>query len=131
MRMRDRRGPLTAIVLGAAYLLLLIAGVLWLAGLFGLGRPWAFDPLLKLLIAANSVSFGWRATMRFAFTTREYGPAEGIRAVLRIPVSNIIAIIAGRRALFGYVRSLGGTLPQWDKTRHDAHPVLMRREAAA
>jgi adsorption protein B len=131
MRMRDRRGPLTAIVLSAAYLLLVIAGVLWLAGLFGLGRPWDFDPALKLLIAVNSVSFAWRAAMRFVFTTREYGAPEGLRAVLRIPVANIIAIIAGRRALFGYVRSLGGAQPQWDKTRHDAHPVLMQREAIA
>lgn len=131
MRMRDRRGPLTAIVLAAAYLLLLLAGLLWLATLLGLGRPWAFDPLISLLIAANFAGFVWRAAMRFTFTAREYGWAEGLRAVLRIPVANVIAIIAGRRALFAYVRSLAGVLPQWDKTRHHAHPVLMQRQAAA
>jgi adsorption protein B len=131
MRMRDRRGPLTAIVLAAAYLMLVIGALLWAASLLDLGRPWAPDPLVSLLIAANFVSFIWRAAMRFTFTAREYGWAEGLRAVLRIPVANIITIIAGRRALFAYVRTLGGALPQWDKTRHSAHPVLLGRRAAA
>jgi adsorption protein B len=130
MRMRDRRGPLTAIVLAAAYLLLVIATLLWLAGLAGFGRPWEPDPLVELLIAANFASFVWRAAMRFAFTAREYGWVEGLRAVLRIPLANVIAIIAGRRALFAYVRTLGGALPKWDKTPHHAHPVLLRQGAA-
>jgi adsorption protein B len=131
MRMRDRRGPLTGIVLAAAYLLLLIAAVLWAANLAGFGRPWELDPLARLLIMANLASFVWRAVMRFAFTAREYGGVEGLRAVLRIPVANIIAIMAGRRALFAYARTLGGALPKWDKTPHHAHPALMAKEARA
>ena len=129
MRMRDRRGPLTAIVLAAAYLLLLLAGLLWLADLAGLGRPWKADPLVELLLIAGFASFLWRGAMRFAFTAREYGFAEGVWAVLRIPVANVIAIMAGRRALFAYLRTLRGALPQWDKTHHEAHPVLMRDRA--
>jgi len=125
MLMRDRRGPLTAIVLAAAYLLLLIAGLLWGANLVGFGRPWQLDPLVELLLIANFASLFWRAAMRAAFTAREYGMREGLRAVLRIPVANIIAIMAGRRALFAYVRTLFGALPQWDKTPHHAHPALM------
>jgi len=131
MRMRDRRGPLTAIVLAAAYLLLVIAGLLWVANLAGLGRPWELDPLVELLLIANFASFLWRALLRFAFTTREYGWAEGLRAVVRIPLANIVAIMAGRRALFAYVKTLGGALPEWDKTPHHAHPAAMRQDAAA
>jgi adsorption protein B len=123
MLMRDRRGPLTAIVLAAAYLLLVIAALLWAAALAGLGRPWELDPWVEVLLVANFASFVWRATMRFAFTARDYGAGEGLRAVLRIPVANIIAIMAGRRALAAYVRTLAGALPQWDKTAHDAHPA--------
>lgn len=131
MRVRDRRGPMTAVVLAAAYLLLIVAALIWLAGLFGYGRPWQFDPLVKVLFYANTASFVWRAMARFAFTSREYGWREGLRAVPRIPVANIIAIIAGRRALFAYARSLGGALPPWDKTSHRAHPSLVREELAA
>ena len=67
--------------------------------------------------------------MRFAFTAREYGAMEGVRAVLRIPVSNVIAIMAGRRALFAYLRSLSGEAARWDKTVHDLHPVSQPLEA--
>jgi adsorption protein B len=130
MRMRDRRGPLTAIVFAAAYLLLIVAAALWLGRMAGYGRPWEKDPLVALLLVANLASFVWRALMRFAFTAREYGWAEGVRAVLRIPVANIIMIIAARRALFAYVRTLAGAMPHWDKTHHHAHPALMKRELA-
>lgn len=129
MRMRDRRGPMTAIVLAAAYLLLVIAGILWLVDIAGKGRPWHPDPLVMLLLYANLASFAWRAAMRFAFTAREYGWREGIRAILRIPLANCIAILAGRRALTAYFRTLLGAPPKWEKTAHDAHPVLMREGA--
>lgn len=129
MRMRDRRGPMTAIVLAAAYLLLVIAGILWLVDIAGKGRPWHPDPLVMLLLYANLASFAWRAAMRFAFTAHEYGWREGIRAILRIPLANCIAILAGRRALTAYFRTLLGAPPKWEKTAHDAHPVLMREGA--
>ena len=102
-----------------------------LAGLFGVGPSWQFDPLVKLLVAANFASSLWRVAARIMFTTREYGLAEGLRALPRIVVANVIAIIAGRRALFAYVRSLGGASPQWDKTSHRTHPLLVRPELAA
>ena len=123
MRLRDRRGPMTALVLFTGYLVLVLAGLLWLAGGLGLVRPWQAEPLLLVLLAANFLAFAWRAAMRFAFTAREYGWAEGARAVGRIPVANAIAIMAGRRALFAYVRTLCGARPQWDKTFHHAHPA--------
>ena len=61
--------------------------------------------------------------MRFNFTKAEYGWREGLRAVLRIPVANVISIMAGYRALFAYGRSLRGEALQWEKTAHDIHPA--------
>ena len=131
MRLRDRRGPLTAIVLFSAYVLLVLATFLWAARLAGLGRPWQSDPLVEALIAANFASFAWRAAMRFAFTAREYGNVEGLRAVLRIPLANIVAIMAGRRALLAYLGTLRGEKPRWDKTHHHAHPLQLGRMQTA
>ena len=126
MRLRDRRGPLTALVLFIGYSLLALAAITafvsWITG-----QPLIpLTPFLKLLLLINFASFAWRAAVRFAFTARDYGKTQGLLAVLRIPLSNIIAIMAGRRALFAYVRSLGGQAPSWDKTDHDVHPALSR-----
>lgn len=124
MRLRDRRGPLSAIVLLAGYLLLLFGTIhLALDGL-GFAIPWQLGDFVRFLIVVNLVSLVWRALMRFAFTTREFGAGEGLRAVLRLPVSNIISIMAGRRALFSYAGTLGGKRPVWDKTSHYDHPAL-------
>ena len=67
----------------------------------------------------------WRATWRFGFTAHEYGLAEGLRSLLRIPVANLIAILAGRRALIAYVRTLFGARVHWDKTHHHRHPAAI------
>ncbi|MEN7538709.1 glycosyl transferase family protein [Aurantiacibacter flavus] len=123
MRLRDRRGPFAALVLFSGYLLLVLGSLSLLLRQFGLGAEWKPDALLLWLLWLNVASFVWRAGMRFAFTTREYGWLEGLRAVLRIPVSNIIAIMAGRRALFAYIRTLRGAAPKWEKTEHDVHPA--------
>lgn len=123
MRLRDRRGPLSALVLACGYLLFILATALWLLDESGLARPWQASTLLTVLIIVNLAGFIWRALMRFGFTAREYGAREGMRAVLRIPVANVIAIMAGRRALAAYVRTLLGARPRWDKTAHDSHPA--------
>ncbi len=123
MRLRDRRGPLTALVLAVAYALLILFGISWLLRLGGMGEPLIVSPLMKIILVANFVSLLWRGAMRFAFTAREYGSGEGMRAILRVPVTNIIAILAGRRALGAYVRTLRGHQLRWDKTEHHAHPA--------
>lgn len=123
MRLRDRRGPMTALVLFVAYLLLGLSGLLWIAAEFGYGENIALTPTLKILLAANFATFVWRAVMRFGFTAQEFGLAEGFRAILRIPIANIIAIMAGRRALAAYIRTLAGEALVWDKTPHAAHPA--------
>ncbi len=123
MRARDRRGPLTALVLLVGYLLVVLAGVMGAMVLAGMAAPPPVTPALAAVLGANAVFFTWRIAMRFAFTAREYGMAEGLRAVLRVPLANIIAIIAGRRAVVAYVRTLAGGAALWDKTEHDAHPA--------
>jgi len=124
MRLRDRRGPFSALVLACGYLLLVLSTISFALAAFGSAQVWQPSGLLYLLLWLNAASFAWRATLRFAFTAREYGPVEGLRAVVRIPVGNVVAIMAGRRALFAYVRTLMGAAPKWDKTAHDAHPVM-------
>ena len=123
MRLRDRRGLLSALVLLSGYALLVLAVISAVLSLFGQETTWHDDRVVLLLVYANLASFVWRAMMRFAFTAREYGAAEGARSVLRIPVSNIIAILAARRALSAYLRTLAGSPVTWEKTDHDAHPV--------
>lgn len=130
MRLRDRRGPLAALVLACGYAFFLLFGLFALLDGLGMERPWAADPLLAVLVLANLASFAWRALLRLAFTAREHGLAEGLRAVLRIPVANVIAIMAGRRALAAYCRSLRGEVPSWDKTRHEVHPAAPAAPAA-
>lgn len=129
MRLRDRRGPLTALVLAGAYVLLVLVSLGWLGHLAGVAPAAAITPVAATLLALNFAGFAWRAMWRFAFTAREYGWAEGVRAVLRIPVANIIAIMAGRRALAAYAASLRGHAPRWDKTRHIVHPALSGQSA--
>jgi adsorption protein B len=124
MALRDRHGPMTAAVLGAAYLLVFVELALGAARLAGWQPATPMSPLLVTMISISFAAFVWRATWRFFFTAREYGLAEGLRSLLRIPVANVIAILAGRRALFAYVRTLRGELIRWDKTHHSAHPAM-------
>ena len=130
MALRDRRGPLTALVLAAAYLLLVIDAVLLGAHWAGLVPAYAPSGMLKIMLLLSFSGFIWRAVMRFSFTAREYGLAEGFRAVARIPVSNIISIMAGRRAFVAYFRTLRGGAVMWDKTAHRGHPALLAVQVA-
>ena len=124
MALRDRRGPLTALVLASAYALLMVEGVLLLGALAGWHSRPAVPPETALLLKITLAGFIWRAAMRFVFTAREYGLTEGACAVLRIPLANVIAIMAGRRALVAYVRTLRGAAVTWDKTAHLIHPTM-------
>lgn len=125
MALRDRRSPLTALVLAAAYLLLAVDAVLVLAQLGGWAPAIPLDGAQRWLLAFGLVALGWRALLRAGFVLNEYGPAEAARAVLRIPIANVIAIMAARRALLAYVRSMGGKPAIWDKTEHLVHPASL------
>jgi adsorption protein B len=131
MLLRDRRGPLSALVLAVGYLVFCGGTLLFAAKTLGFGFAVPLDAWLVWLLGLNLVAFAWRAAMRFAFTTREYGWVEGLRTLGRIPIANFIAIGAGARALGAYARSLAGEAPRWDKTFHDAHPVALAARVTA
>lgn len=123
MALRDRRGPLTAVVLAAAYLLLIIDALLLGAQAAGYSGPPPLSAPLKVMLLISFGGFVWRAGLRALFTAREYGPVEAVYAVLRIPLANVISIMAGRRAAVAYFRSLRTGKVVWDKTAHDHHPA--------
>ena len=129
MRLRDRRGPLTALILAAAYLLMVIWAVLFFAERAGLHDPAPLSRALIVLLWINFASFVWRAAFRFGFTAQAYGWVEGLRAIPRIPFANVIAIMAGRRATAAYLRSLLGGAVRWEKTPHLVHATAMLSRA--
>jgi adsorption protein B len=125
MALRDRRGPLTALVMTAAYTLLVIEAILAVARAAGQLAAMEQSPLMRAAITLSIAALAWRIVMRVLFTAREYGWVEGLRAMFRIPVANIIAIMASRRAIAAYLRSLRGHHVAWDKTAHKLHPTLI------
>lgn len=123
MRARDRRGPLTALVLLTGYVLLVLTALSGTAVALGFAEPVPLDPVVRTVLLANLFAFVWRGVARFAFTAHSYGVGEGLTAVARIPLANLVAIIAGRRAVGAYARTLLGRAVEWDKTPHFVHPV--------
>jgi adsorption protein B len=118
MLWRDRRAPLAALILLAAYagLFLIAAG---LAGHFLLGWD-AIEPgrALPWLLALNALLLGWRMALRVHFTARRHGWREGLFAVPRAFVANVVAMLAARRAVLLYWRILQSGEVVWDKTDH-------------
>jgi len=123
MALRDRRGPLAALVFAAGYLLLVLVA---LRRLLPEPQPLLADPALRGLLWACLASLAWRALLRAMFTGREYGLGEGLRAVLRIPFANVVLMMAGRRALLAYLAVLRGGPLRWDKTVHRQHCAALR-----
>ncbi|MGN6591161.1 MAG: glycosyl transferase family protein [Sphingomicrobium sp.] len=115
MRMRDRRGPLAALLLLAAYAGALLWSQLWLAEALGAPIHARIDPALSTLLAVNGGLLGWRILMRAWFTASAYGWYEGLLSVPRLVVGNVIAMLAAARAVSLH---LGGGATKWDKTRH-------------
>jgi adsorption protein B len=115
MRMRDRRGPVAALLLVAGYSAALIWSQLWLAEAIGAPVQVGIDPALSTLLWINLWLLLWRIAMRALFTGSAYGWREGIRSVPRLIVGNVVAICAAIRALMIYARR---SPPAWDKTRH-------------
>jgi len=115
MRMRDRRGPLAALLMVAGY----GAALIWLQ--FGiaksLGAPVQLNlsPALEALLLINAAMLAWRVLMRAGFVTATYGLKQGLLSIPRIVVGNIVAMLAVRRALSLHA---GGGPSRWDKTRH-------------
>ena len=115
MRMRDRRGPLAALLLLAAYSAALLWSQLWLAEALGAPVQARMDSTLTLLLTINFWLLAWRALMRAGFTASAYGLGEGLLSIPRLVVGNVIAMLAAARAVSLH---LGGGARRWDKTRH-------------
>ncbi|MFL6764609.1 MAG: glycosyl transferase family protein [Sphingomicrobium sp.] len=115
MRMRDRRGPLAALLLLAAYGAALLWSQIWLAEALGAPIHARLDPWLVTLLTVNGWLLGWRVLMRAYFTASAYGWQQGLLSVPRTVVGNLIAMLAAARAVSLH---LGGGAKRWDKTRH-------------
>lgn len=114
MLWRDRRPLLSAVAILFGYAAMMLGLVLVVAqrALPTIGHG------LALLLSANLLLLLWRLAMRALHTGRLYGWAEGLRAVLRQPVSNIILVMTAWRAFRDHVRGRKGELLVWDKTMH-------------
>lgn len=118
MRMRDRRAPLSVLVLFVAYLALLAWGAsLALHAVAGGAAPQPSAAMMALL-NINAAMLAWRLAMRAWFTGRAYGPWQALLSLPRALVGNFIALMAARKAVWRYVVALRGKRPGWDKTRH-------------
>ena len=115
MRMRDRRGPIAALLLIAGYCAALIWSQMWLARLLGAPVQVGIDPALSALLWINLWLLLWRIGMRALFTASIYGWKEGACSLPRLVIGNLIAIASAARAVGLY---LGRRPPAWDKTRH-------------
>lgn len=118
MRLRDRQSVLAAILLCAAYLSLLLWGVLQARALVTGVRIEPFEDALRTLLDLCFAMLTWRLAMRFAFVTRAYGWREGAKSVPRILVSNLIAMWAAQRAVYRYLTLRRTGVTSWDKTAH-------------
>lgn len=134
MLMRDRRGPLAAVMVAMAYALIAITAAGWIASEAGVMKAVELSPTMKALLLINFLSLLWRLVSRVIFTGHEFGWREGLRALPRMVVSNVISIMAARRALIAYSRTLRGGAVIWEKTDHSDHPAfipLQRKVGAA
>lgn len=142
MLLRDRKGLFTAAVTVAAYgASLLLLGQISLRAMLGAQSGQALPPVLgedsealRAFLMLNAGLLLWRLLLRAGFTTRDYGLAEGLRAIPRAVVGNAINFLSALRATDRYRTALhsGAPLP-WDKTAHrfpgpDAEPGPIARE---
>jgi adsorption protein B len=115
MRMRDRRGPIAALLLFCGYSAALLWSQMWVAEALGAPIQVQIDPTLAALLWINLWLLIWRVVMRVVFTASDYGWGQGLLSIPRLVVGNLIAICAAARALSLY---LGRAPRVWDKTRH-------------
>lgn len=114
-RMRDRKGPIAALLMLTGYAAAILWGQLWLGAALGAPTPPPLSPLLQNLLAANAGLLVWRLAMRAAFTWAVYGWGEALASLPRVLASNLVAILATHRALGIHLR---GGPKRWDKTAH-------------
>jgi adsorption protein B len=126
MLVRDRKGLPVAILALAAYVLLglllaqyairrLLDPDALLPPLVDPGRT----PLMAVLLTVTSLVLVWRLLARAAFTWHAAGVVQGMLAIPRAPVGNLVNALAALRALDRYRTALAtGRATPWDKTLH-------------
>jgi adsorption protein B len=110
MRLRDRRGPLAALIMAASYAGAILTGLL---AAFGVAIDW--PGWAEPAAIACTALLAWRLAVRGLVVARHYGWREGLGAVPRALIANLIAIAAVWRAIRSYVP---GRTPVWHKTEH-------------
>ncbi|HEU5482408.1 MAG TPA: glycosyl transferase family protein, partial [Sphingomicrobium sp.] len=73
MRMRDRRGPIAAILLLCGYLAVFLWTQMWIAEALGAPIHVVIGPTLTILLWVNLWLLAWRIVMRIVFTASSYG----------------------------------------------------------
>lgn len=120
MRLHDRRAGLAAVILFAAYVGAMIQAMLLVGALFAGQAPPPFAPILASAMTITGWLMAWRLVVRAVFSARAYGWKQGLMAVPRAMVANLIAMLAARRAVMLYARQLLHGRVVWDKTVHRA-----------
>jgi adsorption protein B len=115
MRLRDRRGPLAALLLLAGYAAAFLWSQIWIGEALGAPIHARIDPTLLTLLIINGWLLAWRIAMRACFTASAYGWRQGLLAVPRLVVANLITVFAAFRAISIH---FGGGAKRWDKTQH-------------
>ncbi len=127
MLLQDRKSILAAIVLATAYIWIVLITILAVAETEGMYHTAPLSPLLLSLLWLNTALLCWRLGVRAGFVAAVYGPKEALLSIPRSVVSNIIAIMAARRATVAYVRHIFGRPLVWDKTAHHSVPETLAR----
>lgn len=122
MLCQDRKSIFGTIVVIAGYICLLLTAILAAAQVQGLYQPPAMRAEIIILLWLNSAFLLWRLAVRAGFVAALYGPKEALLSVPRSIVSNVIAIMAMRRACTNYLRHCFGAPLTWDKTAHHFMP---------
>ncbi len=124
MLLRDRKALLNALIIVLAYMAALaFTGALIIRATLpaAAGLPPIVEPGsgLAMLLGATSLLLVWRLSMRVIFTARQHGWIEGVRALPRAFIANIINFLATLRAVRQYLIVLRTKAkPVWDKTEH-------------
>lgn len=123
-RLHDRRSCLSVWVLLAVYLTPFLHGLRHAIGLIAGVKvaPFSDGILLGALWITGALML-WRLLIRALFTARCYGWRQGLMAIPRMFIANLIALLAARRAFAIYVRQLRSGAVIWDKTHHVAPPM--------
>lgn len=122
MLLQDRKSIFAAIVLMAAYICIALTAILAVGKALSFYQPSTLPKALTVLLWVNLAFVFWRLGVRAGFVAMLYGPKEAILSIPRSFISNIIAIMAARRACVNYVRHCLGAPLNWDKTAHYSVP---------